>query len=140
MGLIKNLKNKHNLEVQFLHCDNAGEYIAFEEAHKRKGGSDSKYTAPGMPQQNGCVKRKLTTLFNQVCALLNSSKFHAYLQNGLRAKAVNTTMLFENKYLTPTKILSPFQHFLEGKEKHPDFNTEIWWNVYYHLQGQCTLG
>ena len=34
VGLIENLKNKHNLQVQFFCCDNAGENQAFEQTFK----------------------------------------------------------------------------------------------------------
>ena len=37
IGWIKNLKNKYNLQVQYLYCDNAGENIAFKEAWKQEG-------------------------------------------------------------------------------------------------------
>ena len=76
LGLIKLLKNKYNLEVQYLFCDNAGENIALEKAWKQEGlGFHFKYTAPSMPQQNGCIKREFATLFNQVhaCSTVVSS-------------------------------------------------------------------
>ena len=50
-GLIKNLKNKYNMQVQYLHCDNAGENVSFEKACKQEGlGMEFEYTTPGMPQ------------------------------------------------------------------------------------------
>ena len=89
ISLIKNLKSKCNLHVQYLCCDNLGENFAFEKACKWKGmGVDLEYIAPGMPQQNGFMERKFSTLFNQIHNILNGSKFNAYLQNGPRAKAL----------------------------------------------------
>ena len=94
LGLIRNLKNKYNLQVQYLHCDNAGGNVAFKKACKQDGlVVDFDYTAPDMPQWNGCIKQNITTLFNWVHAMLNNGKFNAYLQNGLYAKAAKTTML-----------------------------------------------
>ena len=117
MGLIKNLKNKYNLQIQNLGCNNAGENAAFEKACKQDGlGVDFEHTVSDMPQQNGCIKQKFATLFNQVCAMLNGEKFNAYLQNGLWAKAANTIMLLENNLLTLNRNLSPFQQFL-GRER-----------------------
>ena len=118
IGLIKNLKNKYNLQVQYLHCNNAGENVAFEKAYKDNVlGVDFEYTAPGTPQQNVCIERKFATLFNQVCVMLSSSKFNAYLCNSLWTKAVNTTMLLENNLSTLNRILSPFQHFFGKRRK-----------------------
>ena len=117
LGLIGNLKHKYTLKVSFLCCNTARENVAFKKACKQEElGEDFKYTAAGMPQQNGCIKCRFTTLFNQVCAMLNGSKFNAYLQSGLWAKAANTAMLLENNLLTPNRILSPFQQFF-GKGK-----------------------
>ena len=49
-GLIKNLKNKYNLKVQYICCDNAGKNQVFERTCKQKVlGVDFEYTAPGMP-------------------------------------------------------------------------------------------
>ena len=79
-GLIKNLKNKYNIQAQYLCCNNAGENVAIEKGCKQEGLSfDFQFIAPGMPQQNGHVKRKFCTLFNWVCIMLNGSKFNAYL-------------------------------------------------------------
>ena len=117
LGLIKNLKNKYNMQVQYLHCDNGGKYIAFEKTCKQEGLEvDFEYTAPGMPQQNGCIKQKFATLFNQVCEMLNGGKFNTYLQSGLLVEAANTAMFLENNCLSPSRILSPFQQFL-GRER-----------------------
>ena len=78
VGFIKNMKNKYNLQVHYLCCDNAGENVAFEKAWKQEGlGVHFDYTAPGMPQQNGCIKRKFATLFNQIHTMLNGGKFNS---------------------------------------------------------------
>ena len=117
IGLIKNLKNIHNLQLQYLNCNNAGENVAFKKACKQQGlGVDFKCTALGMLQQKGHIKRKFAILFNQFHAMLNGGKFNAYLWNGLWAKASNTAMLLENNLLTPTRNLSSFQQFF-GEEK-----------------------
>ena len=65
LGLIENLKNKYDVQVQYLYCDNAGESMAFKKACKQEGlGVDFEYTAPGMPQQNGCEEQKFSTISN----------------------------------------------------------------------------
>ena len=116
-GLIKNLKNKYYLQVQYLCFNNAGENVAFERACKQKElDDDYKYTGPGMPQQNGHIKPKFASLFNLVHSVFNGGKFHAYLQKCLRAKAANTVTLLEKIMISLNKNLSPFQQFF-GKER-----------------------
>ena len=53
MGLIKNLKTKYNIQVQYLHCNNAGKNVDFERACKQQGvRMEFKYAAPGTPQKS----------------------------------------------------------------------------------------
>ena len=109
LGLVNNLKIKVHLQLQCIHCDNAGKNQAFKKTCKQEGlGIDLEYTAPGMPQQNECIGCKFVTLFNWVCSMLNDSKFTNFLQCGLWAEAANTAMLLENNLITPNRTLSPF--------------------------------
>ena len=116
-GLINNLKNKYNLQVQSLHCDNASENQAFEWTCKQEGlGVEFEHTPPSMPRQNAHFKQKFATLFNWICTMLNGGKFTTYFQNGLWAKAANTAMLLKNNLITSNRTLSPFQQFFrKGK-------------------------
>ena len=117
VGLIQSFKNKYNFQVRFLHFSNAGENQAFEWTCKQEGlGVNFKYTAPSIPQWNGCIEWKFATLFNRVHTMLNSGNFTAYLKNGLWAKAAYTNMLLENNIVTSNRNLSQFQQFL-GREK-----------------------
>ena len=75
VGLIKNLKHKYNLQVQYLCCNNASENHAFGQTCKQEGlGVDFKFV-----EQNGRVEWKFATLFNWVHAMLNFRKLNAYL-------------------------------------------------------------
>ena len=127
LALVNNLKLKLNLQVQRLPCNNAGKNQAFKRTCKQEGlGINFEYTAPSMPQQNGCIECKFSTLFNRVCTMLNHGKFTAYLQSSLWAEDANTAMLLENNLITANRALSPLQQFFwEGKEKCPSFNAKI---------------
>ena len=87
MGLIKDLKTKHDIQVQHLRCNNAGEKVDFMRVCKQEGmGMEFKYIAPGAPQQYGHVELKFATLFNQVHAMLSSKKFSAFLKTAYGPK------------------------------------------------------
>ena len=119
LGLVNNLKNKFNLQVQRLHCENAGKNRGFKRTCKQEElGIDFEYTAPGTPQQNGCIKCKFAMLFNRVCAVLNDGRFTAYLQSSLWAEAANTATLLENNLITPNRTLSPFQQYFGKRQKN----------------------
>ena len=105
IALIKDLKTKYNLQVQWLGCDNAGENQAFERTCNQEGlGIDFEYIAPGTPQQNGRVKGKFATLLNRVHAMLNGRKFTPYLRGGLWAEAANTATYLKITWLLPTGL------------------------------------
>ena len=62
-------------------CDNADENRSFEKTCQSEGhGIKFKYTAPGMPQQNGRVERKFQTLYGQIRAMLAGSGFSRKIQ------------------------------------------------------------
>ena len=51
-GLTKKLKNKYVMQVQYLHCDNAGENVAFKNACKQEWlGVDFRYATTKWPCQ-----------------------------------------------------------------------------------------
>ena len=51
MGLIKNLKTKYNIQVQYMCCNNAKENVDFERVCKQERmGLEFEYIAPGAPQ------------------------------------------------------------------------------------------
>ena len=125
-GLFNNLKIKFNLQVQYLHCDNAGENQALKKKNcKQEGlGVDFEYTAPGMPQQNGCIPystRYMPCLM--VASLLPSyeavsgQKHHAPWESP------------DHSHEDP----KPFQQC-------SNFDAQIWWNMHCHLQGHQLLG
>ena len=87
-----------------------------EPVIKKGLGIDFECTVPGTPQQIGHVECKFATLFNWVCALLNSGKFTAYLQSGLWTEVANTATILKKYLNTPNRTLSPFQQFF-GKGK-----------------------
>ena len=63
LGLIKNLENKYNPQVQYLCYDNPGENVVFKKACKQKDLKlEFEYTATGTPQQNDCLEQKFATL------------------------------------------------------------------------------
>ena len=57
IGIIKNLKTMYDIQVWYLHCDNAGENVDFERVCRQEGiGIEFEYTTSGILQQYGCVE------------------------------------------------------------------------------------
>jgi transposase InsO family protein len=60
VGFINGMRDR---KVKFIRCDNAGENTKAEAVLNKEGhGIKFEFTAPGTPQQNGKVERKLATL------------------------------------------------------------------------------
>ena len=85
LGLVKNLKNKINMQIQCLGCDNAGKDVCTQKCCLQKGlqkgrlGLVFEFTASGMPQQNCHIKWKFITLFNLISTMLSGRKLNAFL-------------------------------------------------------------
>ena len=111
ISLIKNLKTKYNIQVQYLCC-------AFQKnLQTRRDGKKYQFTTLGTPQQQSCVEQKFATLFNPVHAMLNGGKFTAFLRNSSWTEATNTAMLLESNLFTLNRNICLFQHFLgKGRE------------------------
>ncbi len=76
IGLIMELKDKNNIKVEKVQCDNLGENHSFQQAAKQEWlGITFEFTARKTPQQNGCVEWKFATLFGHVRAMLNGAGF-----------------------------------------------------------------
>jgi len=85
--LIKDLKDKHQVQVKNVRCDNAPENKIFEtNAKKERLGLYFEYTARKTPQQNGRVERKFATLYGRVRAMLNGAKLPKATRDGLWGK------------------------------------------------------
>ena len=70
--LIEELKDKYNITVKVIRCDNAGEK---KSLRKELSGKNIKFecTASGTPQQNGVVERAFATLYNRIRLMMHSA-------------------------------------------------------------------
>ena len=80
LGLIKNLKNKYNLQVQYLCCNNARENIALKTPASRKSWGWSSNIQPQVSHNIMAMLNKNLLPFSTsyVCAMLNGGKFNAF--------------------------------------------------------------
>ena len=79
---LKGLKDKHENQVKFICCDNAGENKKLEEKCDADGlGIIFEYTATGTPQQNAYVERAFPTLMGRARAMMNFAGFTTVTEN-----------------------------------------------------------
>jgi len=76
INLIKELKDKSNIKVEKVQCDNLGENCSFQQTAKQEQlGITFEFTARKMPQQNGHIEQKFATLFSHIRVMLNGAGF-----------------------------------------------------------------
>jgi len=116
--LIKELKDKYQVQVKKIRCDNGGENKSFEKlAKEARLGLHFEYTARKTPQQNGRVERKFATLFGRVRSMLNGAKLPQGIRDGLWAECAATATHMENLIVTPNKPQPAHQHFFGEESK-----------------------
>ena len=84
---IKGLSRKYGIEIKRIRLDNSGENRSLQkECDKQNLGVIFKLTAPGTPQQNSIVERKIPTLVGRAramlihCRILGLTTFNSLLQ------------------------------------------------------------
>ena len=76
---IKGMSRKYGIEIKRIRLDNSGENRGLQkECDKQNLGVIFEFTAPGTPQQNSVVERKIPTLVGRARAML--------IQAGINAK------------------------------------------------------
>ena len=117
LGLIENLKNKYNMQVKYLHCDNASKNITFKKA---------------------CKEGLLGVNFNilpQVChnkmAASNENLLLSSTEYVQCSRAENSMIFYKIAYGFKSQTPPCFSKNIstiswEGKAKHPIFDGKIW--------------
>ncbi len=118
VDLIKELKDKNQVQVKKIRCDNAGENTSFEKLAKAERlGLQFEYTARKTPQQNGRVERKFATLYGRVRSMLNGSKLPKDIRDKLWAECAATATHVENLIVTPNKTTPAYEQFYGEESK-----------------------
>ena len=67
---IKGLSRKYGIEIKRIRLDNSGENRSLHKECEQNLGVIFEFTAPGTPQQNSVVERKIPTLMGRVRSML----------------------------------------------------------------------
>ena len=68
---IRSISKKHNIEIKRIRLDNSGENRSLQkECDKANMGITFEFTAPGTPQQNSMVQRRIPVLRGRARAML----------------------------------------------------------------------
>ena len=74
--MVTTLKKKNGIDIKYIRLDNSGENKGLkDECEKQNHGIIFEFTAPGTPQQNSVVERKIPTLMGRSRAMMLTAGF-----------------------------------------------------------------
>ena len=84
VSFAKDLKNRLDIPISTIRCDNAGENKEMNKMMtEAELGINFEYTAVDTPQQNGVVERAFATLYGRVRAMINYAKLNEEMRKKL---------------------------------------------------------
>ena len=94
---IKGLKTKYGIVVKNIRLDNSGENRSLQkECEKQNLGIVFEYTAPGTPQQNSVVERKIPTLMGRSRAMMIQAGFSQQDKRKFWCEVISTATKLDN--------------------------------------------
>ena len=100
---IKQIEKEHDIKIQNIRCDNAGENKALQKRinEDEKLKIKFEFTAPHTPEQNEKVEQKFATLYGKVRSMLNWARLTENMRNGLWAQCALLATQLENILYKP---------------------------------------
>ena len=94
---IKGLKTKYGIVVKNIRLDNSGENRSLQkECEKQSLGIIFEFTAPGTPQQNSVVERKIPTLMGRLRAMMIQAGFSQQDKRIFWCEVISTATKLDN--------------------------------------------
>ena len=94
---IKKLKAKYGTDIKYIRLDNSGENRSLQkECDKQNLAIIFEFTAPGTPQQNSVVERKIPTLIGRSRAMMLTAGFSQQDKRKFWCKVISTATKLDN--------------------------------------------
>ena len=115
---IKGLSRKYGIEIKRVRLDNNGENRSLEkECDKQNLGVIFEFTAPGTPQQNSVVERKIPTLVGRARALLIQVGINSKEKGEFWCEVISTATYLDNIMIRPDRTKPPYTLFYNQDTK-----------------------
>ena len=109
---IKGLKTKYGIVVKNIRLDNSGENRSLQkECEKQNLGIVFEYTAPGTPQQNSVVERKIPTLMGRSRAMMIQAGFIQQDKRKFWCEVISTATKLDNIMVRKERTKPPHTLF-----------------------------
>ena len=120
--LIKELKAKFGIDIKYIRLDNSGENRSLQkECDKQNLGIIFEFSAPGTPQQNSVVERKIPTLMGRSRAMMLTAGFSQQDKRKFWCEVVSTATKLDNIMVRKERTKPPFTLFYNDEPKYMKF-------------------
>ena len=116
------LKAKHGIDIKYVRLDNSGENrVLQQECSKQNLGIIFEFTAPGTPQQNSVVERKIPTLMGRSRAMMLTAGFSQQDKRKFWCEVISTATKLDNIMVRKDMTKPPFTLFFNEEPKYMKF-------------------
>ena len=132
---IKELKAKYGTDIKYIRLDNSRENRSLQkECDKQNLWIIFEFTAPGTPQQNSVVERKIPTLMGRSRAMMLTAGFSQQHKRKFWCEVISTATKLDNIMVRRERIKPPFTRFYNDEPKYMKISEIIWRNGCHSYQ------
>ena len=114
----KGLSRKYGIEIKRIRLDNSGENRSLQkECDKQNLGVIFEFTAPGTPQQNSVVERKIPTLVGRASVMLIQAGINSKEKGEFWCEVISTATNLDNIMVRPDRTKQPYTLFYNKDAK-----------------------
>ena len=118
----KELKAKFGIDIKYIRLDNSGENRCLQkECDKQNLGIIFEFSAPGTPQQNSVVERKIPTLMGRSRAMMITAGFSQQDKRKVWCEVISTATKQDNIMVRKERTKPPFTLFCNDEPKYMKF-------------------
>ena len=119
---IKELKAKYGIDIKYIRLDNSGENRSLQnECDKQNLGIIFEFAAPGTPQQNSVVERKIPTFMGRSRAMMLTAGFSQQDKRKFWCEVISTATKLDNIMVRKVRTKPPFTLFYSDEAKYMKF-------------------
>ena len=116
---INGLKAKYGIDVKYIRLDNSGENRSLQkECEKQNLAIIFEFTAPGTPQQNSVVERKIPTLMGRSRAMMIEAGFSQQDKRKFWCEVISTATKLDNIMVRKERTKPPYTLFYNEEPKY----------------------
>ena len=119
---LKRLKARYGIDVKYIRLDNSGENRSLQkECEKQNLGIIFEFTAPGTPQQNSVVERKIPTLIGRSRAMIIEAGFSQQDKRKFWCEVISTATKLDSIMVRKERTKPPYTLFYNEEPKYKKY-------------------